>query len=107
MTNEFSYQSQNEEIKEVCKFLSHVNFIPTKVIQIIKQHDERYDGSGPNKLFANEIDIYSQILIVADQFDRLALLNKSKKMAIIEMKREINKFNPIIFQALKELILEI
>ena len=94
------------EINETCSFLSQISFIPEKVIQLIKQSEEKFDGSGPKKLFKVDIDIYAQILAVANQYDKLISASKDRQTALLEMLSEKNKFNSSIVLVLKEVILD-
>lgn len=48
------------------------NEFPQRVLRYIREHHENYDGSGfPNKLVGAKIDEISQILHLANLFDRL------------------------------------
>ncbi len=61
-------------VKEHCKFshqvLKRTKLIDERVLKIVAQHHERYDGSGyPKGLKGNEIDFYAQIIGLAEVFD--------------------------------------
>lgn len=99
-------QDHSVEISEVCAFLSQITFVPDKIIQLVRQHEERFDGSGPKGLFKAEIDIYAQIIIIANQYDRILSNNKTKQEALLELMNEKNKYNLTIVQALKEVIID-
>jgi HD-GYP domain-containing protein (c-di-GMP phosphodiesterase class II) len=60
---------------------------------MIRSHHERYDGGGyPDKLSGENINIFSQILSVADAYDAMSSLrayrpNLSKKEAMEELRK--------------------
>jgi putative nucleotidyltransferase with HDIG domain len=64
-----------------------------EMITMIRSHHERYDGGGyPDKLSGENINIFSQILSVADAYDAMSSLrayrpNLSKKEAMEELRK--------------------
>jgi len=62
-----------------------------KVVKIVRQHHERYDGTGyPDGIKGEKIDIGARIMSVADSFDAMTSLRPyrevvSKEEALIEL----------------------
>ena len=78
---------------------------------IIKQHHERFDGKGyPDRLTGNNINIFAQILSVADAYDAMTSHRAyraafSKEEAIEELKRNSgSQFNPKIVGVFIEIL---
>ena len=76
------------------------------VIEIIKQHHERYDGKGyPNGQMGNEIHLGARIMAVADAYDAMTSERPyrkamSREEAVEELKRENGKqFAPNVVEA--------
>lgn len=76
------------------------------VIGTIKQHHERYDGSGyPDKIKGDKIRIEARIMAVADSFDAMVTERpyaaiKTREEAIEELKKESGKqFDPKVVEA--------
>ena len=82
-----------------------------KMLNIVKYHHERYDGTGyPDKLKGKEIDLFAQIVSVADSYDAMTS-NRAYKKAIDENEAigEIYKgrgrqFNPKVVDAFIDLM---
>jgi len=81
------------------------------VIDMVKQHHERYDGKGyPGQYRDGEIDIGARIMAVADSFD--AMLSErpyrkaySKKKAVEELRENSGtQFDPKIVEAFLEVL---
>lgn len=81
------------------------------VIDMVKQHHERYDGKGyPGQYRDGEIDIGARIMAVADAFD--AMLSErpyrkaySKKKAVEELRENSGtQFDPKIVEAFLEVL---
>lgn len=90
------HTSYGEEI------LSHIKMLED-VIPGIKQHHERFDGTGyPENLSGYEIDITARIIAVADTFDAMTTDRPYQKglsadIALAELKRNAGKqFDPEI-----------
>lgn len=63
------YEIAKLHIEEGLRILSETDDIPAAVINIIKQHHERYDGSGyPDKLGSDQIEIRAQIAGLIDTY---------------------------------------
>ena len=86
------------------KLLSQIKTIPPLVIEMIEQHEERFDGSGPKKLLKSKINIYAQIIIVADQYQIYLSQRRTPQEALLEMFREKAKYNEVLLQALKNVL---
>jgi putative nucleotidyltransferase with HDIG domain len=68
--------------------LRHINFDP-EIVNIVKYHHERCDGSGyPYRLSCEEIPIMARILAVADTFDAMTTnrIYKPRKSVDISLK---------------------
>lgn len=88
-----------EEILKNVKFLS-------EVAQIVKQHQERWDGKGyPLGLKGEEIHLYARIVALADAFDamtsdRVYRKSMSLEEAVEEIKRNKGtQFDPMVVDA--------
>ncbi len=85
----------------------------SEMLRVIRSHHERYDGKGyPDRLSADEISLFSQILSVADAYDAMTsprayrpAMSKSEAMAELN-KNKGSQFNPkvvnIFLQILEE-----
>ena len=76
------------------------------VIGTVKQHHERYDGTGyPDKIKGDKIRLEARIMAVADSFDAMTTkrpyaVARTKKEAIEELKKESGKqFDPKVVEA--------
>jgi putative nucleotidyltransferase with HDIG domain len=93
------------------KLLVPLDFDPM-LAEIALYHHENYDGSGyPSGLKSSEIPLAARIVRVADVYDAL-ISNRpyragySKQKAINIMEQEKRHFDPVIFDALLNLVLE-
>lgn len=62
-----------------------------KYENIILYHHENYDGSGFFKKEGKEIPVFSQIIVIADYFELMYNLGKSRSELISEIKNQKNK----------------
>lgn len=92
------------------KILKPLTFLDG-VINVIRQHHERYDGAGyPDKKKKNEICVEARIMSVADAFDAMTTERPyakamTKQEAIKELKRESGKqFDPDIVSAFLKIL---
>lgn len=92
---------------EICKPL----MLSEGVLMIIRNHHEKLDGSGyPDGLKGGELPPPLRVACVADAFDAMSSLRPYRKvMAIERVVEELSKgagvqFDPVIVEALKELI---
>lgn len=77
--------------------------LSNEILSIVRAHHERYDGNGyPDKLRGNEINIFAQILSVADSYDAMTStrayrfpLNKAEAIKELKANRGA-QFNPKI-----------
>lgn len=86
--------------------LIEVNLNPI-IYNIIFQHHEKLDGSGyPNALAGSQIPLYSQIVMVADTFDRMTSYwsINNPKTVLDEMRRADEKYPKDVVEALNVLI---
>jgi response regulator RpfG family c-di-GMP phosphodiesterase len=97
-------KNRSEAISQTEKLLSQIKSIPALVIEMIEQHQERFDGSGPKKLLKSKINLYAQILIVADQYQIYLTQGKTPQLALMEMFREKAKYNEVLLQVLKNVL---
>jgi len=76
-----------------------------KIVQLVRQHHERYDGKGyPDGIKGEEISIGARIMAIADSFD--AMTNErpyrramTKEQAVAELKRNSGtQFDPRIVE---------
>jgi len=81
------------------------------VVEIIKYHHERFDGSGyPDGLKGNDIPLNSRIIAVADTYDSIVSdrsyregLRHDEAMHIIEIQSG-KQFDPVVADAFKNII---
>jgi putative two-component system response regulator len=87
----------------------------TKVIDIIKHHHEKIDGTGyPDGLYGNQIDDLTKIVTVADVFDALTnnrtYRSKNSVQEAIKIMQlnfaEENKISKEFFEVLKSIVLD-
>jgi len=89
--NKVEYTLIQEHVSVSFQLLSHIPMFED-LAHIIYEHHERYDGRGyPRGLSGNEINPFSQIMIIADAFDamtttRIYKARKSIDEAIIELR---------------------
>lgn len=81
--------------------------ISQEILSIVRAHHERYDGKGyPDKLQKDEINIFAQILSVADSYDamtseRAYRASLDQPQALEELRKNSGgQFNPMIVEAL-------
>lgn len=81
-------------------------FLDRKKLAIVRSHHERYDGKGyPDGLKGDEIDMFAQIVSVADSYDAMtskrAYRDSMGKAAAIEELRKNSgtQFNPKVVEA--------
>jgi HD-GYP domain-containing protein (c-di-GMP phosphodiesterase class II) len=84
-----------------------------KVVSIVRQHHERYDGTGyPDRIKGEDIDIGARIMSVADSFEAMTSQRPyrdamSKEEAIDELKRNSgSQFDPRVVEVFIKLINE-
>lgn len=92
------------------KLIVPLDFDPT-LAEVALHHHENYDGSGyPSGLKGDNIPIAARIVRVADVYDALVSNRPyrpahSKKEAIQIMEKESKNFDPLIFNALRQIVL--
>jgi putative nucleotidyltransferase with HDIG domain len=84
-----------------------------EMLAAVKQHHERFDGKGyPNKLSGENINIFAQILSVADAYDAMTSSRAyrpafNKEKAIEELRKNSGtQFNPKIVEAFLQALQE-
>ena len=84
-----------------------------EMLAAVKQHHERFDGNGyPNKLSGDDINVFAQILSVADAYDAMTSSRAyrpafTKQMAAEELKKNSgSQFNPKIVDAFLQALQE-
>ena len=85
--------------------------IQKEMLEIVRQHHERFDGKGyPEGVSADKINIFAQILSVADAYDAMtsqrAYRNAfSKKEAMEELEKNSGtQFNPKVTEAFLQIL---
>ncbi len=103
------FQVMKEHPVSGAKILEQVSFPWTHVVNYVKHHHERYDGSGyPDGLKGEEIPIGARILSVSDFFDALATERPYKKaypipVVLEEAEKQAGiSFDPRVIEALKK-----
>jgi HD-GYP domain-containing protein (c-di-GMP phosphodiesterase class II) len=93
------------------RIIEHLN-LDKNIYYVGFYHHERYDGSGyPSGLVGEEIPIYARIAAVADVYDAITS-NRSYSEpsdhinALIEMYNQREKFDPVVLNALTEIVLK-
>lgn len=96
----------NEHVLKAVNILRDITTINKEVLNIIKHHHEKYDGTGyPDGLKGNEIPIGAQIIAIADTFDAMTTdrpyrKGMSKEKALNTIQKEADKqFNSKIVSA--------
>jgi response regulator RpfG family c-di-GMP phosphodiesterase len=85
--------------------LSKISGIHPKVREIILQHEEGLDGSGPMKLKKGSISTYGQILSLCNHYDRLVTKEKkSVDEALEEVQMNNQRYNSVFIGLLSEVI---
>ncbi|MDI6758128.1 MAG: HD-GYP domain-containing protein [Candidatus Omnitrophota bacterium] len=79
----------------------------------VRSHYERFDGKGyPDEINGDRIDIYAQIVAVADAYDAMTSTrayrqNLSREAAIEELKKNCGtQFNPVIVEIFLKILKE-
>ena len=91
------------------QILSSIDF-PFPVVEIVRHHHENWDGTGyPDRLKGAAIPLGSRILSVADCYEALTAQrvyrrSLSRDAAIVIMKREKHKFDPVVFERFLDVI---
>jgi len=87
------------------EILKHVKFL-NEVAQIVKQHQERWDGKGyPKGLKGEEIHLYARIVALADAFDAMTSDRVYRKAMSIEeaieevLRNKGTQFDPMVVDA--------
>jgi HD-GYP domain-containing protein (c-di-GMP phosphodiesterase class II)/DNA-binding SARP family transcriptional activator len=103
------FQVMKEHPVSGARILENVSFPWTHVVEYVKHHHERYDGTGyPDGLKGDEIPIGARILSLADFFDALATERPYKKaypISVVIEQAELQSgkaFDPNVIQALKK-----
>lgn len=85
----------------------------SEMLAIVRAHHERYDGSGyPDKLRGDEINVFAQVLSVADSYDAMTSARAyraplDQNIAINELKKNRGiQFNPEIVDTFIEVLKE-
>lgn len=86
-------------------------FLDKRLLNIVRLHHERYDGKGyPVGLKGDDIDIFAQIVCVADSYDAMTSKrayrdSMAKDAAIVELKKNSGtQFNPKVVEAFLKII---
>lgn len=89
-----------EHVTMGCAILSGIEF-PWPIVEIVRQHHERLDGSGyPKGLCGDQIRIESRIVAVADSADSmLADRPYRNRMPLVRVCAELNKGSGTLFDA--------
>ena len=84
-----------------------------EMLSVVKSHHERYDGKGyPDKISGENINIFAQIVAVADTYDAMTSARAyrpalSKEVAIEELRKNSGtQFNPKVVEAFLEVLQE-
>lgn len=84
-----------------------------EMLSVIKSHHERYDGKGyPDKISGENINIFAQIVSVADTYDAMTSARAyrpalSKETAIEELRQNSgSQFNPKVVEAFLKVLEE-
>jgi len=101
------YDKVKRHVNHSIKILEDIKQL-REVVEIIKYHHERYDGSGyPFGLSGESIPIYSAIISVADAFDSMTSYrpfreSRSPEEALREIEEQSGKqFNPRVVEAFR------
>jgi putative nucleotidyltransferase with HDIG domain len=81
-------------------------FLEKKLLSVVRNHHERYDGKGyPDGLKGEELDLWVQIVTVADSYDAMTSKRSyrdalNKEVAIAELKKNSGtQFSPQVVEA--------
>jgi len=93
--------------------LEHLSFIPKAVLEVVRHHHEKWDGSGyPDQLEGEQIPLLARIFALADVFDALLSERPYKSAwtvpeALGEIERETgSRFDPALVEVFVEVVLE-
>ena len=93
--------------------LEHLSFIPKAVLEVVRHHHEKWDGSGyPDQLQGEDIPLLARIFALADVFDALRSERPYKSAwtvpeALEEIVRETGShFDPALVEVFVEVVLE-
>ena len=95
------YKIIQEHVVVSESILRNINF-PENIINIVKHHHERFDGSGyPKGIRNNEMPMLARILAVADTFDAMTTnrIYKPRKSITVSLK-ELNSLSGILYDPL-------
>lgn len=109
------YKHYCSHVVEGANFIDKLEDVPKHVSEIILQHHERLDGSGyMQKLMAKDIDMFSQIVTIADSYE--ALMTGTPKRKSISQERTLqilrddaedkHKLNRTAYRALNSILKE-
>ena len=107
------YSIMKEHVLMSVSMLEKINLNPD-IIDIVKYHHERYDGSGyPYGLPNEKLPMLSRILTVADSFDAMTTnrIYKAKK-SIKDAIKELNSlscisYDPCVLEIAKDVLLDV
>gem|GEM_PF-1437201 len=95
------------------KLLEHLSFIPQAVLEVVRHHHEKWDGSGyPDRLRGDDIPLLARIFALADVFDALLSERPYKSAwtvpeALSEIVRETaSHFDPALVEVFMGVVLE-
>jgi putative nucleotidyltransferase with HDIG domain len=92
------FESMKRHPKYGAEILSHIKSL-SGVIEGVKSHHEKYDGSGyPEKLKGEDIPLLGRIILVADSFDAMTSDRSYRKALTFEIALvELERFSGIYF----------
>ncbi|MFW5798330.1 MAG: HD-GYP domain-containing protein, partial [Planctomycetota bacterium] len=99
-----------EHVDKADEILRLHDFIPETALQVVRQHHERYDGSGyPEGLSRSEIHPLARIAGLIDVFDLLTTGDESREAlssydALHTIKTEFHRFDPQVFGNLIQML---
>ncbi len=90
-----------QEVEIAEKTLLMIDEVDPKIAEIVYQHKECHDGSGPLKLTSHKISIFAQFISLANFYINLRTLNLlSSQEAISVIKENEGKFNKYLTELL-------
>ncbi|HID39287.1 MAG TPA: response regulator, partial [Calditrichaeota bacterium] len=101
-------KKHTEEGEKICKPMKTLE----NILPIIRQHHERFDGSGyPDGLQGEEISLAARIIALADSFDALTssriyrgAYSKEEALAILDKEAEMGKWDKHLYHEFKTLL---
>ena len=101
-------KKHTEEGEKICKPMKTLE----NILPIIRQHHERFDGSGyPDGLQGEEISLAARIIALADSFDALTssriyrgAYSKEEALAILDKEAEMGKWDKHLYREFKTLL---